>query len=81
MGAFVTELPARLNAGIATLAAAKAAQGSISLGAIHVQPGEGRRWPERYNQADAALYHAKKAGRKRASLCMNLQAAPELLSV
>ncbi len=39
------------------------------------------RWLEPFTQADAALYHAKKAGRKRASLCMNLQAAPELLSV
>lgn len=79
--AFVTELHATLNARIATLAAAKAAQVSISLGAIHIKPGEGMRWLELFTQADAALYHAKKAGRKRASLCMNLQAAPELLSV
>jgi diguanylate cyclase (GGDEF)-like protein len=58
-----------IAAGLDASVGAKAPRVSVSLGAIHVEASEDIEPISLFASADAALYTAKEAGRKRAAIC------------
>ncbi len=69
---FLQTIHQALNAGIAAALPANAPRVSVSFGAIHIAASDDIEPALLFASADAALYKAKEAGRRRAALCWRI---------